>query len=265
MGHGHRRSALSDESMSAFPDYAFADTEAQAAEERDAIEFLIDDYGNAVWMDERPRRIKIPEQAEPVLEHPIGYVEAPTDFEPDPRMMVDGEHDPTANEVTASTLQRGTRTGETYTRKDGSVGKKGGGGSSGGRIAKPPKPGKGQRHSPFTSGRTAEEDDVEEISVYGLSIGEVEFFHGQPGKAREVLIDTARAIERGERTLCIDVSDRIRRSKNAKPNFCVYGLSALHVFMLRTAPGTARAALSEYARAMDGERIRWREADEAVA
>ncbi len=163
----------------------------------------------------------------------------------DPRWIVDGKFDYHANDVDERTL-----------RPNYTIVGKGGGCDSGGK-AKAKRGGGGEMAGTATGGIVI----PVRYEVRGLTIGELEFYHRQPGLAVEVLRDHVAATIR---QMIADPSYRAAvepKPKNGRAkSFEVYGLSEAHVRVLGFDPGSARTALSTYARTKDGERIRYREA-----
>jgi len=112
------------------------------------------------------------------------------------------------------------------------------------------------------------------FNVGGLTRGEVEFYHAHPGVARAVLENfaqriirqTTKAIETGASFEAPDlpkIPDQRTKGKTkgkTKRSFEIYGLSEVHLEILKAMRGVAKLQLISHAHEVDGARIRLRDA-----
>jgi hypothetical protein len=182
MAHGHHRRDRSV--LEAGPLDVLAAIPDPAEDPADELQYMIDEYGNAVCVDERPRRIFV--SAAPIADvlepKPPGYIWADglEHDAPEPVMkqyLVDGRIDERANVVDARMLQPSY----TYSRGSGSA-------SNGGGVGKSPV---------FGGGGVNIYDGVESacqlnrhllgFQIPGLTVGVHDFFFKRPDDLLEVM------------------------------------------------------------------------------
>jgi hypothetical protein len=244
MAHGHHRRDRS--ALEAGPLDVLAAIPDPAEDPADELQYMIDEYGNAVCVDERPRRIFVSTASldEILKPKPVGYVWADgTEHDaPEPVMskyLVDGKCDPHANDVTDNTLKTG------YTIR------RGGGGGNGGGVAKTMPAKIPKKRDPDREGA------VLAYRVHGLTRGMKEFYHDRPTEARRLLLIFATRRFKPQ----IIVSGSIYRGRSAdRSPLQLYGFFEAELDYLKRDRVGAYETLRDYALEHDGERIRYRDA-----
>jgi hypothetical protein len=248
MAHGHHRRDRS--ALEAGPLDVLAAIPDPAEDPADELQYMIDEYGNAVCVDERPRRIFV--SAAPIADllepKPPGYIWASDSPPAGPalaHLLVDGKIDHHANDISERTL-----------RPEFPIGRGGGGGNGGGvakkRVPKIVKPRAPDREGAVLSYR-----------VHGLTRGVKEFYRARPGEARQRLIIFS--MRRHIRGLVVPGTVFRNRSADRSP-LELYGFYDEELAYLKRDRSGALEELRDHALSVDGERIRYRDArDEANA
>ncbi len=126
-----------------------------------------------------------------------------------------------------------------------------GGGGGSGRRRKPLKP--VTISAPVLDGDDEGEPGVR-FQVYGLTLGEADFYHRRGAEeARSVLRQHCAKIRASE--YAPESFGRRNRTARMKHSFDVYGLTENEVELLRLHPGSSRRMLAEHAHAVDGQRV----------
>ena len=157
------------------------------------------------------------------------------------------------NRITAATLQRENRIASS------------GHGHGRGGERRQSKPSAAAISSTATAGTNAGEGVQMHLPrhlVYGLTIGEAEFYGPRRDEARAVLQQLAAQIwlERMP-----PEPQKTKQVGKPRPNFAVYGLSPAQVSLLTACRGAARARLVDYAHEQDHDRIIVRDASYRAA